>query len=102
MPAPAKKYRPYFTLQELREMQHLIEIHCDSDVTVALHKYLATFIAQVEFGIRQSAHTTKGKMNAVESLGFVSETNDQYRYENDLMTPEEEVKYEKQMGVGLG
>lgn len=97
MPAPAKKYRPYFTLEQLRIIMRRLSVDVQDEVTMI--RYLDDFVAQIEYGIRKESHKTKGRTSVIENLGLQSETNDQYRYENDLMSSTEEAEYEKRMGI---
>jgi hypothetical protein len=125
-----KKYRPYFTLQELKKIQEAISNASVSDLTLAgIYNYLYKYISDIEHGLRKENHVLQPSIE--EKLGF-SEPNQsnppaigtpeqlynrwklnqlmspaeltiiqQYMYENDLMSPEQERDYEKSIGLSF-
>lgn len=119
-----KKYRPYFTLEELE----LINSELKRGGMYSFNgiiRYLDTYILGIKSGLRKENHTLKPTMS--DSLGFSKpESTDQpdfvelykqwkinpstltitdlefiqiYRYENNLMSPIEERTYEASLGV---
>lgn len=95
-----KKYRPYFTLPELR---HLVSVLIQTEPTSGLCRYLQRYLLDVESGFRQANHIGSGTLE--QKLGFEQEpktkfeSEQQYRYENDLMSPQEEYEYERSQGL---
>ena len=95
-----KKYRPYFTLPELR---HLVAVLVSTEPTSSMCRYLQRYLLDVESGFRQANHI--GSPSLESSLGFESEprskfeSEQQYRYDNDLMSPTEEYEYEVSQGL---
>ena len=97
-----RKYRPYFTLPELR---HLVSVLVQAEPTSGLCRYLSRYLLDVESGYRSPNHT--GSPSLEDKLGFSSSNNartkheseQQYRYDNDLMSPQEEYEYEVSQGI---
>lgn len=95
-----KKYRPYFTLPELR---HLVSVLLQHEPTASLSRYLSRYLLDIESGYRAANHVGSGSV--AEKLGFESEprtrheSEAQYRYDNDLMSPQEEYEYEVSQGL---
>lgn len=96
-----KKYRPYFTLPELR---HLVSVLVQAEPTSSLTRYLSRYLLDVESGYRAANHIGSG--GVAEKLGFGDpesrtkhESEQQYRYDNDLMSPQEEYEYEVSQGL---
>lgn len=92
---PAKKYRPYLTLEELKALQSFCATCSPSG---SLHRYISRYIDEIQNGYRKVNHTLKPDI--AETLGFAqTEKSDADRYANDLMSPEEESIYEQQQGI---
>lgn len=96
-----RKYRPYFTLPELR---HVVSVMIASEPTSSLCRYLSRYLFDIENGYRTANHT--GLPSLEDKLGFSNsasktklESEQQYRYDNDLMSSTEEYEYEKSQGV---
>ena len=95
-----KKYRPYFTLPELR---HLVAVLVSTEPTSSMCRYLQRYLLDVESGYRTANHIGSGTV--AEKLGFSEEprtrheSEAQYRYDNDLMSPQEEYEYEVSQGL---
>ena len=95
-----KKYRPYFTLPELR---HLVAVLVSTEPTSSMCRYLRRSLHDIESGFRQANHIGSGTV--AEKLGFSEEprtrheSEAQYRYDNDLMSPQEEYEYEVSQGL---
>jgi hypothetical protein len=96
-----KKYRPYLSLPELR---HLVSVLTQHEPTSGLCRYLSRYLLDVESGYRSANHT--GSPSLEEKLGFAAsvprtkhESEQQYRYDNDLMSPQEEYEYEVSQGL---
>lgn len=121
-----KKYRPYFTLAELKEIESALSVKASPLLT-----YISKYIRDIEDGFRSPNHSLKPTMS--EKLGFTApspdtrgrdiqtlldiysvnqsyigmtpaeiESLESYRYSNDLMTAEEEIQYEgKLMGISI-
>jgi len=95
-----KKYRPYFTLSELR---HLVSVLTATEPTSSMCRYLSKYLYDIENGYRAPNHS--GIPSLETKLGFSKEdktkfeSEQQYRYENDLMSPTEEYEYEKSQGL---
>lgn len=128
-----KKYRPYFSLPELKTILHSLKEQ--SNPPIGLIRYVDKFISDIDDGFRKESHSLKPRISLESSLGFVessesSEPDDlisslqklykeflqsnqsfsgfsskqiiliqKYRYENDLMTQEEESIFEQSQGV---
>ena len=119
----AKKYRPYFTLTELKIIQGSLSSSQNLGY-VGIINYLSKYITDIESGYRRENHTLKPDLlesltqSASENLtqdqtqkaldllsryraGYfsgmtpaeISQVN-QLRYENGLMTKEQEEEYE--------
>ncbi len=123
-----QKYRPYFTLGELKELVSALK-QSPSTQRLSLIQYLDGFILQIERGIRKPNHTIQpsllqrlelddstpipishevtGKMAYEKWIINPSSCSPkeikeclQWRYENDLMSREEEDAYEiSQLGA---
>ena len=95
-----KKYRPYLSLPELR---HLVSVLTQVEPTSGLCRYLTRYLLDVESGYRSPNHI--GAPSLEQKLGFQGEaktkheSEQQYRYENDLMSPQEEYEYERSQGL---
>lgn len=116
-----QKFRPYLTVQQLRYIVQLIEADNRSE-TEALKlrtaKELKLFLMKSDLGALTPAVVIAEKQSMTERLGLVDPVSDReeaynlwsrnpmlcteqqikqarlYRYENDLMSPEEEAEYE--------
>ena len=106
-----KKYRPYFTLAELKTLRGF----CASVAqTERLHKYIDKYILDIEHAHRKPNHTLLPSIS--EKLGFSSSgegesiipstpeeaaqlqrDHDANRYANNQMSPQEERDYEYKM-----
>jgi hypothetical protein len=123
MNSPNKKYRPYFTLAELQTIKH--SLITSSPSNLPLIRYLDSYITDIERGNRSPNHTNLPSLE--QKLGLSIETENpiretparcyemwannvpispaqlqaanQYRYENNLMTPDEESAWEIRNGV---
>ena len=60
-----KKYRPYFTLQELKT---LVECVPNSGSHSSLHRYISGYILQISSGMREHNHILEPSMG--EKLGL--------------------------------
>jgi len=95
-----KKYRPYLSLPELR---HVVSVLTQHEPTSALCRYFSRYLLDVESGYRSANHT--GVDSVEVKLGFATrektkhESEQQYRYDNDLMSPTEEYEYEVSQGL---
>jgi hypothetical protein len=96
-----KKYRPYLSLPELR---HLVSVLTQHEPTSQLCRYFARYLLDVESGFRSPNHTLQPSLE--DKLGFGSgvvrtkhESEQQYRYDNDLMSKQEEYEYEVSQGL---
>ena len=117
-----KKYRPYFTLDELKELLnglHSLQTRPSGWHTIS---YLERYIQQIESEhIAPAIETQSQSKRKAPDLGLTelkllaykrwlltpANCNSQeiaraqmYRYENDLMLPEEEQLYEKHIDTG--
>lgn len=115
-----KKYRPYFTLAELKTLRGFctsIPVIPGVDFTISektkLFRYLDKYIIDIEHTYRKANHTLVPSI--AEKLGFISPNDDNNdneepnsqedaderynrdhanRYANDQMSPQEEKEYE--------
>lgn len=122
----AKKYRPYFTAEELVEICACLKSN-PTPKRMALVKYLERFLLDIQHSIRAPAYTETPRPTIGQKLGFdvipvepkISgeaayqkqlinplrctpheiEAAMEYRYLNDLMSPEEEKRYEESLGI---
>lgn len=120
-----KKYRPYFSPEELTE---IIQSLKSNSGNLSLIKYLETFALKIDHGILepnltlQPTISDKLELNTVSPKDYLKAkrldaynkwTNTpakctpheialsrMYRYENDLMCSEEEAEYEKHFETG--
>ena len=116
-----KKFRPYLTLLELKHLLEVLKTSRDSR-SVPLIKYLETYVMQIDAGVRKENLSLKPTIESlilaspetesfpVEKLlqefnlnGFknlslaeISALNN-YRYDKQLMSPEEESEYESKL-----
>lgn len=117
------KFRPYFSLPELDELLACLKERPSNKLRITLIKYLETTKIKAQAGLMTSQYTVKPSIE--QRLGFTNEpsisetkrtayekwsdsTKDctpreielamLYRYENDLMSPEEEAKFEEEQG----
>jgi len=121
----SKKYRPYFTLQELHTI--LTTLKADG-IATGLIRYLDRYIIDIERGTRTPNHV--GNPSLAEKLGFSPDEKEipdqqliaeqayyawtthpaqcspatiaiarRHAYENDLLTPEQEQAYEHEQGI---
>lgn len=118
-----KKYRPYFTLEELELISGELK-RGGMYSMLGIIRYLDTYILGIKSGLRKENHTLKPSME--ESLGIETEPSSTpdpkllysvwrerpgaisvselelvqvYRYENNLMSPAEEHLYEQSLGI---
>lgn len=99
-----KKYRPYFTLPELKHLHQLS--HVDNQLSL-MTRYLGRYILEIDSGYRTPNHTTEPSME--DKLGFsvnisgagknAYEKEQEKRYLADEMNSEEEMLYLSSMGV---
>ena len=121
-----KKYRPYFSIPELECILSHLKTGEPSQEKLGLIRYLDRFLLDCQRGYRKESHTlmpTLAQKMELESLPPESDpkklyqswldcnqkfyvfTGDQirliqqYRYENDIMTPAEESQFEKENGA---
>lgn len=123
-----KKYRPYFSSDEMIEIIHALKENPNAG-RLALIRYLEGFNIKIERGIMQPSHELIGTKNQqlAQSLGFDGNKLDnpdpkslyqkwqndpttvspeeikmilQYRWENNLMTDKESADYENQLMMG--
>lgn len=121
-----KKYRPYLTLGELKHLLEILQSSRDSR-SVPLIKYLSSFIHQIESGFRKENMSLKPSLESlilspnpaassapIESLLAEFNTNgyknlslsesaavDEYRYDKQLMSMDEEAAYESKLMSGF-
>jgi hypothetical protein len=123
-----QKYRPYFTSIELSELISALK-ETPKPSRIALIRYLEGFALKISHGIISSAHTLEPSMSEkleldqtrqeiIDSIGSKRfnayrkwrdfpnkctpgeiEMSQMYKYENDLMTPEEELELEKSLRI---
>jgi hypothetical protein len=101
---PQRKYRPYFTLNDLRDIRLALASLNHTGPIKPIETYIDGFIKEIEFGIRKEAHITKPKETIEDKLGFTlteEKSSADHRYLNDLMSPEEEKEYEKANGIAF-
>ena len=119
-----QKFRPYLTIQQIRYIVQLIDSDNRSE-TEALRlktlRELKLFIAKSDIGAVAPSLVTVERKSMTEQLGFSSPAEQReaayklwsanpqlcteqqiqqatlYRYENNLMSPEEEAQYESDM-----
>lgn len=119
MTGSAQKFRPYFTAPELQEIISCLKSH-PSTRRLQIAQYLEGFLLKINHGIVSVAHTTRPSIE--QKLGFAPipaphnltgeaayqkwlispltatpkeiEEAQNWRYLNDLMSPEEEKEYE--------
>lgn len=132
----SQKFRPYFTLSELRALAHYTKTARTSEQYPAppldLIRYLDRYILDIEQGLRKESMTLAPTMldrlglsdtpagagqsgqsaldsktlfaawqaNATLSVREIIAVQ-QYRYENDLMSPTEESAHEKANGISF-
>lgn len=123
-----KKYRPYFTLSELEHITQCVK--SNNPLNLSLIQYLDKYILDIKSGHRQENHTLKPTISESLGFTRPESPNDsinpelllqiyhrdsgfkslsireikilqKYRYENDLMSPEEESTYLASEGVTL-
>lgn len=94
-----KKYRPYFTLEELKHVHQSV-----SDFM--LKRYIGRFIEDIDQGYR-SANIVVGDSQAVK-VGFAKadqetsfEKEQERRFLNNEMTEQEEKEYQLSIGIPL-
>lgn len=112
----AVKYRPSLSLAEIHTILSHLPVHEST-----IRRKLEIFTLKAQHGITQASHVATGRATLADSLGFSSATTsaedietllnvyalnkkalssaqlarvNQYRYVNDLMTPEEEAAHE--------
>jgi len=121
-----KKYRPYLTLSELQHLVSVLRSSKDSR-SHSLIRYLESFISQIESGFRKENMSLKPSLESlilspnpaassapIESLLAEFNTNgyknlslsesaavDEYRYDKQLMSMDEESAYESKLMSGI-
>ena len=99
-----KKYRPYFTLVDLKHLHHLSHSH--SQVS-PLTRYLARYIQEIDSGFLSPALSLKPTLEQKLELSLspdsktVFQKEQEARYLNNEMSPSEERDYEKINGLVL-
>ena len=100
-----KKYRPYLTLTELKHLHQLS--HQQSQIS-ALTRYLGKYISDIESGYRVDNYATRVNPNSYAAKldltdppadKTIFDAEQERRYTNNEMSPEEEAEYEKQIGL---
>lgn len=88
------KFRPAFTQAQLERMRELTLIS-DHIEDVQIRKIVAPLLAKISIGVTSPAYSI-----SPESAKKSEDRDLAYRYENDLMSPEEVAEYEsKILGV---
>ena len=91
---PLMKFRPQFTVAQIKHIISLTGIHED-DFDVEIRKILIPMLAKIEVGAISPSY----KLSETKIIKD-AERSERERYENDLMTPEEMNAYEnKILGV---
>lgn len=87
------KYRPLFTIEQ---MSHILSSMSGNDpIGKSVIKVLVPMLAKVEVGAINPAY----KLSETHAAKL-AEASERQRYENNLMSPEEEAEYEsKVMGI---
>lgn len=86
------KFRPVLTLAQI---EHISEIMDDSELGKSIKRVMIPMLAKIEVGAINPAY----KLSETYALKL-SERSERERYENDMMTPEEQLEYEnKILGV---
>lgn len=102
-----KKFRPYFTLTELK---HLHSLSLADNQLSPMTRYLGRYILEIDSGYRSENYTTNPIPSIEDKLGFSSvtisaagktayEKDQENRFLNNEMTEEEESIYLSSMGV---
>ena len=118
----SKKYRPYLTLEELETIKFSVALRARGEDIKLLH-YLDTYLLSIQAGLKKESYTAQGLglankildepsryppsarstaklMELFSDSGFAGLSQEEisrvqaYRYEYDLMNPEEEISYE--------
>lgn len=93
-----KKYRPYFTLQELKTLEGLFTLGNITPANIGVQRYLKRYILDIESGFRKENHILEPTLieKLVEKSTNHSEAD---KYASGLMTPQEETEYENRNGL---
>jgi hypothetical protein len=101
---PTLKFRPVLTQEQITYLTHLCHIslttdnvkdHIDHQMSAQIRKVLVPLLAKIDVGAITPAYTISPESEAKREAGEA-----RYRYENDLMSPEESSEYEsKILGV---
>lgn len=102
-----KKFRPYFTLAELK---HLHSLAFRDNQLAPLTRYLGRYILEIDSGYRSENYTTNPTPSIEDKLGFSTvsisaagktayEKEQENRFLNNEMTDEEESIYLSSIGV---
>lgn len=118
------KYRPYFSLQELELLSSLLQKH--RPIEKGIIRYLSKYISDIKDGLREPNHVNQPTLVESLGMGFDESTQIaskalvgkecfdlwnnniplspaqitlvlEYRYENNLMSLEEEEAYERNL-----
>ena len=88
------KFRPVLTLEQIEYIIHQMDRSAPEAKSVL--KVLIPLVAKIEIGAISPAY----KLSEIHAIKQ-AETSERVRYENDLMTPEEEAEYESKIFGGL-
>ena len=121
----AKQYRPYLTLPQLQAINQALQSGASAIQNQGLIRYISRIIREAEEGTREANNVLAPSLEA--RLGLDDPSTDpsfrfssadlytqwrnnipltpaqiqaalNYAYQNDLLTPTEEIEYEKSMG----
>lgn len=93
------KYRPAFTLEQLTHLASALQSDMDDPISKSIVRILTPLLAKISNQLIEPAYTL-APPKLPKSSPTIDIDSPQYRYENDLMLPDEQSEYESKL-LGL-
>lgn len=94
------KYRPAFTLEQITHIANVLQSDMEDETSKSIVRILVPLLAKISNEIIQPAYTLAPPKIEEKLVNRPTAQSEQYRYENDLMSPQEQETYEAKI-LGL-
>ena len=94
------KYRPALTLEQITHITNILQTDMEDELSKSIVRVFVPLLAKISNEIIQPSYVIKPPKPETKVVHKASPHSEQYRYENDLMSPDEQDAYEAKI-LGL-